>query len=369
MTVHIDIYISELLYTNECVILPGFGGFVANVKNAFLNPAHSTFSPPTKRIAFNAGLKTNDGLLAHYICQREGITFTEAVQKIQRYVDYCFDHLNDNKKLVFEKIGALYFDKEKNIQFEPDQSVNYLISSFGLTAIHSPAIKREGAQVKPLRNSTTKNKRISAWRLLELVPVAAAFALLIINPHIVQNLNNSLSSVFPIGADHTMEVFVPAQDSTFSPYVSSSPETILSQESSDSSVTAELLQDPNAITENTANSTAESIELTSEVNKADPSPIATTPVAKVETPTKEITSLSTADKSYYIIGGCFSIPENASNFVATAKAQGYDAKVIGLNDKGFQIVSLFQSSNQQAARAQLSTIKTAFDSTVWLYSK
>jgi len=367
--VHIDLYISELLYTNDCVILPGFGGFVANVKNAFLNPAHNTFSPPTKRIAFNAGLKTNDGLLAHYICQREGITFTEAVQKIQRYVDYCFENLNSNNKLVFKKIGELHFDKEKNIQFEPDQSVNYLISSFGLTAIHSPAIKREGAQVKPLHNAATKSKRVSAWRLLELVPIAAAFALLIINPHIVQNLNNSLSSVFPIGVNQTMEVFVPVQDSAFSPYVSSSSEPILSQESADSSVTAELLQDPNASTENAASNTVENIELTSEVNIAEPSPIATTAVAKVETSTKETTSLSTTDKSYYIIGGCFSVPENASNFVATAKAQGYDAKVIGLNDKGFQMVSLFQSSNQQAARAQLSTIKTALDSTVWLYSK
>jgi hypothetical protein len=369
VTVNIDIYISELLYTNDCVILPGFGGFVANVKNAFLNPAHSTFSPPTKRIAFNAGLKTNDGLLAHYICQREGITFNEAVQRIQRFVDYCFEHLNSNKKLVFEKIGELHFDKEKNIQFEPDQSVNYLISSFGLTAIHSPAIKREGAQVRPLRNSTTKSKRISAWRLLELVPVAAAFALLIINPHIVQNLNSSLSSVFPLGTDHAIEAFVPAQDSSFSPFVASNPEPIVSQESSDSSVTAELLQDPNASTQSTADNAVESIELTTEVNTADPSTIATTAVAKVETPTKETKSLSMTDKSYYIIGGCFSIPENASNFVATAKARGYDAKVIGLNEKGFQIVSLFQSSNQQTARAQLTAIKNALDSTVWLYSK
>jgi CCDC81-like prokaryotic HU domain 2/CCDC81-like prokaryotic HU domain 1 len=368
--VHIDLYISELLYTNDCVILPGFGGFVANVKSAFLNPAHSTFSPPTKRIAFNAGLKTNDGLLAHYICQREGISFTEAVQKIQRYVDYCFEHLNNNKKLVFEKIGELHFDKEKNIQFEPDQSVNYLISSFGLTAIHSPAIKREGAQVIPLRNSTAKQgKRVSAWRLLELVPVAAAFALLIINPHIVQNLNNSLSSVLPIGTDRTMEVFVPAQDSSFSPYIASNPEPIVSQENTDSLVTVELLQDPNASTENSAANTVESVELSTEVTKAEPSPIATAAAVKVEAPIKDAVTLSTTDKSYYIIGGCFSIPENASNFVASAKAQGYDAKVIGLNDKGFQMVSLFQSSNQQTARAQLSTIKTALDSTVWLYSK
>ncbi|MBP7243847.1 MAG: SPOR domain-containing protein, partial [Bacteroidia bacterium] len=83
----IPLYISELLYVSDCVIIPGLGGFVANSRSAFLNPAQHTFSPPVRRIAFNASLRTNDGLLANYVSRREGITYGDAVTKIKYFVE------------------------------------------------------------------------------------------------------------------------------------------------------------------------------------------------------------------------------------------------------------------------------------------
>ena len=60
-------YISDLLYRYDCVIVPDFGGFVANRIGAQVNNFTHTFSPPTKQITFNGLLKHNDGLLANYI--------------------------------------------------------------------------------------------------------------------------------------------------------------------------------------------------------------------------------------------------------------------------------------------------------------
>ncbi|MEC8853074.1 MAG: SPOR domain-containing protein, partial [Bacteroidota bacterium] len=34
----IEHYISDLLYLHDCVIIPGFGGFVGNKKSAFIHP-------------------------------------------------------------------------------------------------------------------------------------------------------------------------------------------------------------------------------------------------------------------------------------------------------------------------------------------
>ena len=66
-TMTLDKQISSLLYLHDCIIIPGFGGFVANQKPSFLNPAHHIFSPPSKRIAFNSSLRIGDGLLANHI--------------------------------------------------------------------------------------------------------------------------------------------------------------------------------------------------------------------------------------------------------------------------------------------------------------
>ncbi|MBL0098388.1 MAG: hypothetical protein IPP46_19250 [Bacteroidetes bacterium] len=58
-------------------------GFVANTRSAFLNPAQHTFSPPSRKLAFNASLRTNDGLLAHHLSKRSGITYGEALTEIK----------------------------------------------------------------------------------------------------------------------------------------------------------------------------------------------------------------------------------------------------------------------------------------------
>lgn len=93
-----DLYISELLYTNDCVIIPGLGGFVANTRTAFLNPAQHTFTPPSRRVAFNASLRTNDGLLAHYVSRREGLSYGDALAAIKLWVDDVLARLQNEDK-------------------------------------------------------------------------------------------------------------------------------------------------------------------------------------------------------------------------------------------------------------------------------
>ena len=55
-------HIEVLLLENDCVIVPGFGGFVAYYTPA-MRVEGNTFLPPTRTIGFNPQLKLNDGLL------------------------------------------------------------------------------------------------------------------------------------------------------------------------------------------------------------------------------------------------------------------------------------------------------------------
>ncbi len=56
-------FIRELLFGHDCVIVPGFGGFIGNYTPARIDKRTGTFYPPVKQISFNRNLNHNDGLL------------------------------------------------------------------------------------------------------------------------------------------------------------------------------------------------------------------------------------------------------------------------------------------------------------------
>ena len=59
----ITAFIRELLFGHDCVIVPGFGGFIGNYTPASIDKSSGTFYPPVKQISFNRNLNHNDGLL------------------------------------------------------------------------------------------------------------------------------------------------------------------------------------------------------------------------------------------------------------------------------------------------------------------
>src|SRR5437868_9794463 len=115
----IDKHISELLYDHDCVIVPSFGGFLASYLHAQLNATQHTFYPPSKKIAFNIFLKNNDGLLANHIANKESLNYSEALNRIEEFRLECMRQLAAGKHLLIEDVGTFFFDKHKNLQFEP----------------------------------------------------------------------------------------------------------------------------------------------------------------------------------------------------------------------------------------------------------
>ncbi|MDA9968597.1 SPOR domain-containing protein [Polaribacter sp.] len=136
----VEKYINELLYRYDCVIVPNFGGFITNKIGAKVNSFTHTFHPPTKQITFNTHLKQNDGLVVSYIAAVENISFEKALAKINASVASWNESLK-NGAVVFENIGALAFNAEKQLIFEPQKEHNFLTNSFGLSTVSSPAIK------------------------------------------------------------------------------------------------------------------------------------------------------------------------------------------------------------------------------------
>ncbi|MBL7924109.1 MAG: hypothetical protein JNL88_07920 [Bacteroidia bacterium] len=350
----IALYISELLYSSDCVIIPGLGGFVANTRSAFLNPAQHTFTPPTRRIAFNASLRTNDGLLAHHISRRTGMTYGEALTEIRLFVDDTVARLQAAEQVWLDKIGTLVFDKENRIQFEPDLTENYLMDSFGLVSIHSPAIRREeGAKLRKVQGKTKEKKSWQAWRLFELIPAAAVLALLVFNPNVVQKLNTGLAQILPL-----KEIYQQPQVNYSGIPQDSNPGTVLTEPVPQSD---HVLPAPK---EETPVSAAEELVATAAADSTRVEPVAIAPEA-VSSPIPAKAS----GNSFHIVGGCFRVEENARKLVEDAELLGFEAKVIGQNEKGMYIVSLYSSGNMADVQAQLGEIKAGFEKNAWVLVK
>ena len=167
-------YINDLLYRYDCVIIPDFGGFVTNPISAKVNHFSHTFYPPTKQITFNSHLKNNDGLLANHIASSENISFEKATEKISAVVK-SWNHQLKNESVVIGKVGSLSLNKDNQLIFEPNSETNYLIETFGMGALSSPAIKRLEYQKQATQLTPVIERKKSSSSFIKYAAAAAIF--------------------------------------------------------------------------------------------------------------------------------------------------------------------------------------------------
>ncbi len=186
-------YINKLLYQHECVILPDFGGFVSNYHSAKIDFKNNSFYPPRKNILFNRQLIQNDGLLINYIARVENIDYSESKELVTGFVKTSNEKLRNGNRASFDGIGTFHFDENKNLQFEPDISTNFLLESYGFSSFHFPAIdesltkiKRKDIAFTDLKPSSVNRKKILK-RVLIASPMILALGFLPVHQKVFKN--------------------------------------------------------------------------------------------------------------------------------------------------------------------------------------
>lgn len=139
----IDSYIEKLLFEYNCVVVPGFGAFLAHGKSAEIDTATNTLIPPSKSISFNAQLSKNDGLLVSHIAKEKKLGYEELLHEVENVTEEWNKKLQLGESLELFGIGKLWLNREERIQFQPENRVNYLTSSFGLSTFAATPIQRE----------------------------------------------------------------------------------------------------------------------------------------------------------------------------------------------------------------------------------
>jgi len=172
----ITAFIRELLFGHDCVIVPGFGGFIGNYNPASIDKSTGTFYPPVKLISFNRNLNHNDGLLVGRISEASDINYGDARVLVEEFVGELRRKLDKGEKVVFDNIGSFVNNHEGNVQFEPDRNANYHLDSYGLESFQ--CLPLEGYDVRkriirqigkdPLKQASMRK---ILWRAAVIIPL------------------------------------------------------------------------------------------------------------------------------------------------------------------------------------------------------
>ena len=332
----IDHHVSELLYQYDCVVIPGFGGFVANYSPAKIHPTQHTFSPPSKNISFNKNLTNNDGLLANQIAGAEKITYSKANDVINSFVETCNNSLQKGKRVEIKNIGTFYYDAEHNIQFDPDNSVNYLSDSFGLINFQSPPIKRESIE-KQLEN-----------KFQDRPPIASGLKKVKLKKY--RSVLLALSLIF-------LMIWLPLKTNLFDDF--SFNYSGLNPFDSSTPIPTRGVEEPTLNNSNSSPSTrVESAETLTEILP---------PAGEEETKVSLPRGGKRGAARYHVIGGCFKYLGNAKRLVRKLKKKGYDAQMVGLSKSGLYRVSYGGHTTRKNALKELKKVRAKHIQSAWLF--
>ena len=96
-----------LLAENDCVILPGIGGFIARYKSANYTQNNKEFVSPQRGIGFNHALTMNDGLIVQSYMIKFGVNYPDASKLVDKDIERLQQEINKNGNVRLEGLGML----------------------------------------------------------------------------------------------------------------------------------------------------------------------------------------------------------------------------------------------------------------------
>ncbi len=312
-------YISDLLYRYNCVVVPGFGAFLSQLRSATINENTNSFYPPSKTLSFNGQLTSNDGLLIAHMAEIERTSYEDMLQIVTEEVEVWKKALHRGERLSFENIGELKFNAQGKIQFQPSYQVNHLTSSFGLSSFVSTPVTRE-----------VLKKEVVA--LEEKVPF-------IITPEQRRESSSTIRSYLKYAA-----VILLAFSTGLTGYRFFN-ETINNQQ---------------LVVEKAQKEVSKSIQEATFFN-----------TAPLELPTLNLKVLIKTPKQgiHHIVAGAFRFKENADRKIRQLKRKGFVAATyFGTNEHGLHMVTYSSHSDANEALQTLRQIKRTHSRDAWLKS-
>jgi cell division septation protein DedD len=153
LVIELDRHIEILLLSNDCVIVPGLGGFMAHHAEARYDEEDHTFLPPLRTLGFNPQLTMNDSLLVQSYVEAYDMSYPEALRRIEDEVNELKQHLENEGRYDLNDIGVLTTNEDGKYIFSPCEAGILTPGLYGLSSF----------EMAPLgETATAKQQKASA---------------------------------------------------------------------------------------------------------------------------------------------------------------------------------------------------------------
>ena len=133
--IELERHIEILLLSNDCVIVPNLGGFVAHNIEARYEEQEQLFLPPLRTLGFNPQLTINDSLLVQSYIEAYDISYPVALQRIEGEVEELKQHLQNEGSYELNDIGILALNEDGNYVFTPCEAGILTPTLYGLSSV------------------------------------------------------------------------------------------------------------------------------------------------------------------------------------------------------------------------------------------
>lgn len=371
-------HIEILLLENDCVIIPGFGGFIAHYQSARHIDEENLYLPPIRTIGFNPQLTLNDGLLVQSYMQAYHTDFPDATRMIEKEVAELKEHLYKEGQAELHGIGTLYYNIHNSYEFHPNEDgvlspMWYGFSSFSikrLEQISSTSAKIAGELLpQPLKRK--RSIRFKRQWIGNAVAVAVAVVLFFFLSVPVENTYIDKGNYASLGTDGLFDAIRSQSLATTLVAVPTKPQQprkksngIKNNQNTLKPVAVKV--EKVAKVENNTSKNASVAALTATTQPEPTKPASATPAAKsvsskpaTEKTEKKGTSLvtkTTSKGSYCIIVSSLATAKDAQQVLNDYKQKGYKEATV-IEGNGRYRLSLYNFTNQAAAYKKLNELK------------
>ncbi len=339
-------YIKDLLYLHDCVVIPGFGGFVTGHRPSEIQRFQNVIYPPSKSIMFNKRLQANDGILVNFIAQREKIEYKKAEEAVKQFA-VGWSRLLDNKGVViFPDVGKLYINSANVLVFLPELRKNYLPDTFGLKPIaYHPelevvSVKKQNEKIaEPMdEEEYAEQQRIKRKRISQLAVAAILLAALFLLPQLF--MQNFLPDKLRISQLKVLDLF---------PSEKTMP-------AAEKEIPTGEAKETEAETNDESGSPEEIIDTVSESSESEPAGITSS-----ETPSEEQQEAKdvSATGNYYVVLGSFPFISDAIRTKKQLDSKlGKTLEVFSSEDENYH-VGIAAGNSRQEAESMLAVYETS----------
>lgn len=335
----IDQHIEHLLLKHDCVIAPGFGGFVVHNVPASFDANDGMMLPPTITVGFNPDLKLNDSLLIQSFVEAYDMSYPEAQREVENEINELKALIADHGSYEIHSVGTLSLNADGNYEFEPNKAGILVPRLYALPGIdtteaetflaHENAQRNVIAAASSIHQNSTDNVISISTNTLKKIAVACACLFILVSlpligqqpdtKRVINQVNASIFSMF-MPNENQPEANTTTPKEPYHVYVSYKPQPVVISKKADTTV------------EEAKPEVAKEVAQPAVQPAIQPTPAPKTPV-------------------YTVVLASQVTIANAQDFIARLKAQGVkDVRMIG-DQKINRKVVVGSFKNEEDARA------------------